>query len=75
MSDDTIPVQEVRRVLNRIMSHSESEMRRWKDAIATRLDESNPVLTTQQYAQLIEHSAEWHTALLIAGELKIKLDE
>lgn len=72
---DTIPIQEVRRVLNRIMLHSSSEMKRWKDAMNLRKDENNFVLTTQQYAHLIEHSAEWHTALLIAGELKIKLDE
>jgi hypothetical protein len=50
-------------------------MKQWKDAIATRLDENDPVLTTQQYANLIQHSAEWHTALLIAGELKVRLDE
>jgi hypothetical protein len=72
---DTIPVQEVRRVLNRVMLHSSSEMNRWNDAIKARLDESDPLLTTTQYAHLIQHSAEWHTALLIAAELKIKLDE
>lgn len=72
--DDAIPVSEVRRVINTIMSHSSSQMQQMKDAIKAREDENDPLLATKQYAQLIEYSAWWHTALKIANELKIKLD-
>jgi hypothetical protein len=68
-----IEVSEIRRVINHIMSYSDSEMRRLHDRIEAEKDE-DPAHIAQLHIKLVEHSAEWNTAFLIANELSIKLD-
>jgi hypothetical protein len=72
-SAELIAVEEVRRVINHIMAHSGSEIKRWKDAIEVRKDE-DPACIAQLHIKIVEHSSEWNTAFLIATALKIKLD-
>jgi hypothetical protein len=69
-----IETEEVRRVIKHVMAHSKSEINRWKDSIQAHKDD-DPSVIAQLYIRLVDHTAEWNTAFLIANELKIPLAE
>jgi hypothetical protein len=66
--------QEIRAVLSSIMRTSRAELRRYQDAIAIWKDE-DPAIIAQLSINVVECSAAWNTAFLIASRLKIRLDE
>jgi hypothetical protein len=69
-----ISVQELRRVLTRIMQQSRGELQRLKDLMEQYKDD-DPACIAQLYIKVTEHSSEWNTALLVAGALSVKLDD
>ncbi len=74
MNNNTIEIAEVRRVLKRIMLHSENRLGHYRERAEMHKDE-DPVTIAQWHVKIVEHSTEWNTAFFIANELKIKLDE
>jgi len=73
--EELISVQAVHKALNRLMSHHESEIRRWKDTLTAHADEGDYAVNAELSIKVALEQAAWNAVFDVAKVLRIGLGD